>query len=175
MHKKGLETSIYQVSIKGRGNETFANAYYFDLYLLFLRTRAEGCTIWVRTKWMTPLSLNTIIKSMFFVQVNIEPVVHVYSNDTDVFVILVSCLHQLNCKSVYLNWSTEELIDLTLRASGLGNEKAKALAGFHVLTGCDPVEKFTGKSKEAWTKHFLQADSKVLNAFCRYSQEHLFQ
>ena len=109
---------------------------------------------------------------MFFVQVNIEPVVHVYSNDTDVFVILVSCLHQLNCNSMCLNLSTKELIDLTLTASSLGDKKAKGLTGFHALTGSDIVEKFTSKSKEAWTKHFLQADSKILNSFCRYSQEH---
>ena len=91
-------------------------------------------------------------------------------NDTDVFVIFASCLHQLNCKSVYLNWSTEELIDLTLIASSLSDEKAKALAGFLALAGCDTVEKFKSKSKEAWIKHFLQADSKILNTFCRYPQ-----
>ena len=46
------------------------------------------------------------------------------------------------------------------------------MTGFHTLTGCDADDKFTSKSKEAWTKHFLQADSKILNAFCRYLQEH---
>ena len=105
---------------------------------------------------------------MFFAQFNIEPVESVYSNDTDVFVILVSCLHQLNCKSKYLNWLIEELIDLIFIASSPDDEKAEALAGFHVLSGCDTVEKFTSKSKEAWKKHFLQADSKISNTFCRY-------
>ena len=72
---------------------------------------------------------------------------------------------------MYLNWLTKELIDITLIACNLDDEKAKALAGFHALTGC--VKKFTIKSKEAWTKHFLQANSKVLNnPFCRYPQEH---
>ena len=96
----------------------------------------------------------------------------VYSNNTDVFVIRVSCLHRLNCKSMYLNWSTEELIDLTLIASSLNDEKQKALAGFHTLTGCATANKFTSRSKEAWTKIFLQAESKIINAFCRYPQEH---
>ena len=73
---------------------------------------------------------------------------------------------------MYLDRSTIELIDLTLIVSSLGDEKAKALAGFHPLTGCDTVKKFSSKSKEAWTKHFLQADSKILNALCRYPQEH---
>ena len=73
---------------------------------------------------------------------------------------------------MHLNWSNAELMDLTLIASSLDDEKAKPLAGFHALTGCDTVKKFTSKSNEAWTKHFLQADSKILNAFCRYPQEH---
>ena len=80
-----------------------------------------------------PLPLNIIIKLIFFVQVNIEAVVSVYSNNTDVFVILVSCFHQRNCKSMYLNRSTKELIDLTLLASSLDDEKVKALTGFHML------------------------------------------
>ena len=95
---------------------------------------------------------------------------HVYSNNTDVFVIIVSHLHQPNCKSMCLNWLTKELINLNLIARSSGDKKAKALAGFHVLTGCDTVEKFTSKLKEAWTKLFLQADSKILKAFCRYPQ-----
>ena len=40
------------------------------------------------------------------------------------------------------------------------------------MTGCDTVKRFTSKSKEAWTKHFFQADSKISNAFCSYPQEH---
>ena len=100
---------------------------------------------------MTPLTINVFIKLMFFVQVNIEPIVSVYSTDKNA---------QLNCKSMYLNWSSEEVINLILITSSLDDEKAKALAGFPALTGCDTMEKFKGKSKEAWTK-FLQADCKI--------------
>ena len=76
-----------------------------------------------------------------------------------------------------LQINVPELVDrrtyqYTLIPSSFGDEKAKALARFHVLTGCDTVEKFTSKSKEPWTKHFLQADSKILNAFCKYPQTH---
>ena len=56
--------------------------------------------------------------------------------------------------------------------SSLGDEKANAFAGFHALRGCNTAEKFTNKSKEAWTKHLLQVDSKILNGFHRYPQEH---
>ena len=70
------------------------------------------------------------------------------------------------------DWSTKELIDLTLIASSLDDEKKRSLAGFQALKGCDTAETFTSKSKEAWTKHFLQAGNIILNAFCRYSEEH---
>ena len=70
------------------------------------------------------------------------------------------------------DWSTKELIDLTLIASSLDDEKKISLAGFQALKGCDTAETFTSKSKEAWTKHFLQAGNIILNAFCRYSEEH---
>ena len=48
-------------------------------------------------------------------------------------------------------------------ASSLGDKKVKALPRFYALIGCDTVEKFTSKSKEAWAKHFLQADGKMLS------------
>ena len=57
------------------------------LHLLFFHTSAEGCTICIHTKGMTPFFLNVIIKSMFFVLVNIKPVVSVYFDNRDVFVI----------------------------------------------------------------------------------------
>ena len=60
-------------------------------------------------------------------------------------------------------------------ASSLGDEKPKAMAGFHVPTGCDTVEKFTSKSKETWKKHFLQAGSKIFNAFYWHPEEHFSQ
>ena len=69
-------------------------------------------------------------------------------------------MHQLNCKSMYLNWSSEEVINLILIASSLDYKKAKALAWFPALTGCDTMEKFKGKSREAWTK-FLQVNCKI--------------
>ena len=150
MHIKVLKSSTQYES---RRNQAVTNVCYFDFYLLFFCTSAEGCTIYVCTKWMMPSFLNTIAKSIFFVQVNIEPVVRVCSNDTDAFVILVSCLQQLNCKSLHLNWSTEEhdsllVSQLTFIACSLGDEKVKAFPEFHVLTCCDTIEQLISKSKE---------------------------
>ena len=92
-------------------------------------------------------------------------------HDMYVFIIIASCLHQLNRKSMYLNWSTEELIDQTLIASSLGNEKTKALPGFHALAGCDTVEKFTS-NKRSMDKIVPSGWQQNLNAFCEYPQEH---
>ena len=45
--------------------------------------------------------------------------------------------------------------------------KAKALLGFHCLTDCDTVEKFTGRSQGTWTQTFLKCEENILNAFTR--------
>ena len=37
----------------------------------------------------------------------------------------------------------------------LGHQVASALLSFHALTGCDVSGKFSGKTKEFWTKRFL--------------------
>ena len=132
---------------RGEGIKRLRMPHILTCICGFCAAVREGCTVCIRSKCMAPLSLNAIIKSMFFPQVNIESVVRVYSKDTDVFILLVTRLHQLSCKSMQLNWSTEELIDLTLIASGYGDEKSKVFAGPHLLTGCDTVEKFTSKSK----------------------------
>ena len=47
----------------------------------------------------------------------------------------------------------------------LGAEKANALIGFHFFSGCDAVEKFTRKFKDARTKSFLNSDLDVFKAF----------
>ena len=71
------------------------------------------------------LCLSTLLSNQCFLFRSISNQLCV-SNDTDVFVILASCLHQLYCKSMYLNWSMEEFIGLNLIASNLDDEKTKA-------------------------------------------------
>ena len=100
---------------------------------------------------MTPLTINVLIKLMFFVQVNIEPIVSVYSTDKNAPAEL-----QINVPELVERRSYQS----NLITSSLDDEKSKALAGFPALTGCDTMEKFKGKSKEAWTK-CLQADCKI--------------
>ena len=47
----------------------------------------------------------------------------------------------------------------------LGEEKYKALLGFHCFTGCDQTAKFYGKSKLSCWKTFLNSPSQVITAF----------
>ena len=56
------------------------------------------------------------------------------------------------------------LISLIKVYEQVGAEKAKALIGFHRFSGCNTVEKFTGKSKGTWTKSFLNSDLDVFKA-----------
>ena len=44
---------------------------------------------------------------------------------------------------------------ITAVFNSLGSEVASALLSFHALTGCDITGKFSGKTKEFWTKKFL--------------------
>ena len=41
---------------------------------------------------------------------------------------------------------------------------AQAILGFHVLTGCDQIGRFSGKTKLSWWKSFLKADNNILIA-----------
>ena len=92
----------------------------------------------------------------------------VCSNDTDVFCLLVSHLENLTCKYLLMQWSQEEYIDISIISKSLGTSRCSALIGFHAFTGCDTVEKFTGISKERWTKLFLITEESILKALTNF-------
>ena len=124
---------------------------------------------YVLNEW--PLCPSTLSSSRCFCSGQYRTSCACLLHDMYVFIIIASCLHQLNRKSMYLNWSTEELIDQTLIASSLGNEKTKALPGFYALAGCDTVEKFTSIKRSmdkivpsGWQQNlkcFLQVSSRT--------------
>ena len=87
------------------------------------------------------------------------------SNDTDVSTIMLGNHEKLNGLILLIAWSNEKWINLTKVYELLETEKAKALIGFHCFSGCDTVERFTGKSKRTWTKLFLSSDLDVFKAF----------
>ena len=148
----------------------FVNAYYFDLNLLFLDTSAEGCAIRVRTKGMNTLSLNPLPPSQCLCsgkyRTSCASLLQQYVCICHTYFLSAPAKLQMNVP----DWSTKELIALTLIASSFDDEKKRSLAGFQALTGCHTAKTFTSKSEEAWTKHFLQAGNMILNAFCRYPQ-----
>ena len=82
-------------------------------------------------------------------------VVCVKSNNTDVFNLMLGNYEELNGLTLLIAWSNEKWIKLTKVYVQLGAEKAKALIGFHCFSGCDSVEKFTGKCKNTWTKKIV--------------------
>ena len=94
-------------------------------------------------------------------------VVCVKSNDTDVFTIMLSNYEKLNGLTLLIAWSNEKWINLTKLYKQLGAEKAVTVIGFHCFSGCDTVEKFQGKSKDTWTKSFLNSDLDVCKSYLR--------
>ena len=89
-------------------------------------------------------------------------IVSIYSNDTDVFVTLLSNYHKFSMKSLLMHRSTNTWLDITKVYEIIGELKAKALIGFHCLKGCDTVEKSTGRSKGTST---VKCEEDILNAF----------
>ena len=102
---------------------------------------------------------------------NEESSVLVFSNDTDVFCMLLSVLEELNCANMLIQLSKEEFVKLKTIQSALGKSRSRAVVGLHTLTGCGTVGKFGGKSKAYWTKQFLTATDDVLHAFEKFSSE----
>ena len=68
-------------------------------------------------------------------------------HDTDVFTIMLGNYEKLDGLTLLITWSDEKWINLTEAYEQLGAEKEKARTGFHYFSGCDTIEKFTGKSK----------------------------
>ena len=83
---------------------------------------------------------------------------HVYANDTDVIVLLLSHFKQtLDYTSMYVGVEST-VLDIKHVHSFLGAKRALALMSIHCLTGGDTTGKFKGVSKEKWAKLFLRID-----------------
>ena len=53
----------------------------------------------------------------------------------------------------------------------LGSKQAEAILGFHVLTGCDQIGRFSGKSKSSWWQEFLKCNEDALIALAKLGDE----
>ena len=94
--------------------------------------------------------------------------VHILSPDTDLFVLGLSNLLQLGKDTCILvgQGDKQRLVPLKPIHDVLGNEKAKALLGFHAFTGCDTTGRFAGKGKRTCWKAFNKSSQQVIQAFC---------
>ena len=80
--------------------------------------------------------------------------VTVYASDSDLFALLLMHYSSFNCHELHMK-SLTGYTSSTAVHEFLGPVVAKALLSFHALTGCDTTGKFSGKSKEFWTKMFV--------------------
>ena len=91
----------------------------------------------------------------------------VVSPDTDVLVLSVHFLASYNIQTPILfeltTSSGNRVMSVNVIVGQLWIEKANALLGFHVLTGCDHIGSFRGVTKDRSFKTFLQLSSNQLN------------
>ena len=85
---------------------------------------------------------------------------HVAASDTDILLQLTHRYQHVPENTVLLGKSVEYPIKVL--HTNLGEQRCRALVGFHVFTGCDVSGKFAGRTKESTFKKFLEADSDIL-------------
>ena len=85
--------------------------------------------------------------------------VTIRTTDTDVVVLAVSVVNQLNISELWVAFGSGKnfrIIGAHIIARNLGQRRAKSLPLFHNLTGCDTMSSFTGRGKktcwDVWNK-----------------------
>ena len=99
------------------------------------------------------------------------------SPDTDVLVLLIDLAANghlgplTQFRNVGGKGKNKKSFDIKERAHLMGQEKARALVGFHYFSGADWGGKFVGVSKQKWVSYFLLAKDKALfDAFTALGQ-----
>ena len=82
---------------------------------------------------------------------------HVFSPDTDVFLLLLNKYPQLCPSTVFITGRGQTRRQIPLKAiyNTLGKEKADGLLGFHAFTGADTSGRFAGKTKKKCFQTFM--------------------
>ena len=72
--------------------------------------------------------------------------------DTDVFLLLIYYYHSLPHLTYFQTGTGESQrnIDFQSWYEAIGVNHAQVILGFHVLTGCDQIGQFFGKTKLSW-------------------------
>ena len=94
-----------------------------------------------------------------------EQLILVRSNDTDVFTIMIGLHHRLDCKTLYIEWTSDKWINATEIWRMKGDARSQALISMHIFSGCDTVEKFSSKAKVTWVNCFEKCSDDTVEAF----------
>ena len=88
----------------------------------------------------------------------------VVSPDTDIFLLLVHYYEQLPNSAGFQTGcgKNKRTISVQQCFEALGSKWAEAILGFHVLTGCNQIGCFSGKSKSSWWREFLKCNEDAL-------------
>ena len=91
---------------------------------------------------------------------------YVFSPDTDVFLLLIYYCESLPLATYFRTGRGFDERDINIKQcfEVLGAGRSAAILGFHVLTGCDQIGRFSGKSKITWWKSYMKADDDILQA-----------
>lgn len=94
-------------------------------------------------------------------------VLHVFSPDTDVFILLIHYYTQLPTVTIFETGrgSMKRKISIGAAFEVMGPNKSEALLGFHAFSVCDQTIKFNGKSKLAYWKEFVDVGNTTIDAF----------
>ena len=98
----------------------------------------------------------------------------VFSPDTDVFLLLIHHFPELSQSTIFRTGRGDQLRDISISQcyEKIGPERAKALLGFHAMTGCDQTGRFNGKTKAFWWKQFCAAGLDVVETIAELGISH---
>ena len=100
---------------------------------------------------------------------NPQSVLHIFSVDTDVY-ILLSGHYPMLPKSTTLLRKNNERISIEESCRRLGCKRAEALIGWYAFKGTGNTRSFAGKGVLSHFKAFVQADDEILDAFTAFGQ-----
>lgn len=92
---------------------------------------------------------------------------HVFSPDTDVFLLLIHYYTQLPTVTIFETGrgSMKRKISIGAAFEVMGPNKSETLLDFHAFSGCDQTSKFNGKSNLACWKEFVDVGNTTIDAF----------
>ena len=75
--------------------------------------------------------------------------VTIFSPDTDVFLLALSCVHSLESTALYVLASQGTVYDMNTVKDSFTEKECNALLGLHSFSGCDSVSSFRNKGKKS--------------------------